>query len=73
MTKKIVFELSEGEYAHYCTICAEYQPLLDERTNLIIERYELRAQTARDAVTISNLAERLAKLGAANPHEEMEI
>ena len=37
------------------------------------ENAQLRAQTARDAVTISNLAERLAELGAANPHEEMEI
>jgi len=33
---------------------------------------KFRAQTARDAVTISNLAERLAELEPANPYEGEE-
>ena len=39
--RNIKFELTESEYAHYCIMCAEYQPLLKERSDLIIERDKL--------------------------------
>jgi len=52
---------------------ADYIEWLKKRDFAIIKQadeiHELRAQTARDAATISDLAERLADYAPANPYE----
>ena len=62
--RNIKFELTESEYVHYCTICAEYQPLIDECSDLIIERDNLNDGLAH-AINISKfLLQDFAKLRA---------
>ena len=62
--RSIKFELTESEYKHYCIMCAEYQPLLKERSDLIIERDKLNDELAH-AINISKfLLQDIAKLRA---------